>query len=306
VFTFGDFSGSSDSEGRVAVGGNATLSGFGIGDALGSSSASYPYSLVVGGNLTYTNGQTDFGGIAVGGAASLTNVTAGGNVNVDGALTTQNGQINGSVEAGSWSSQNTGSQGGNLGNPAPISGIVNFASIQTSIDADANSWAALAQTGTVNLAYGTLTLTGANAGLNIFDITSAQLSSATGGFNISAPAGSTVLINVSGATATFPNTGYGLNGVAADDVIFNFDGATTLDGSGGLEGSILAPYASFNFNSGQINGNVVVGSMSGSGETHNQPFAGSLPDVSAVPEPGTLLLLGAGALAHLAKRKIAG
>ena len=294
VFTFGDFSGNSDSQGRVAVGGNATLTNFGIGSSLGAASATDPYTLVVGGNLTYQNGQTNYGGVAVGGTAGLTNIGVNGNVNVDGALTTQNGQINGKVSAASWSSQSTGGPSGTTGTAAPISSIVDFAGIQTALDNNSMSWGALTSTGSITSSYGSLTLTGSSSGFNVFDLTSAQLAGATGGVTISAPAGSTVLVNVSGTAASFPNTGYNLNGISSQNVIFNFDNATTLSGSGGFNGSILAPYANFTFNNGQINGNVIVESMSGSGETHDVSFDGSLPGASPVPEPSSFLLLSTG------------
>ncbi|WP_180542270.1 choice-of-anchor A family protein [Nevskia soli] len=295
VFTFGNFSGNADSQGRVAVGGNATLTNFGIGNDLGSSSSLYPYSLVVGGNLTYQNGQTDFGGIAVGGNATLTSVTSGGNMNVGGTLNTTGGQIDGMVAATSWINQNTGGPSGISGSPAAISSIVDFAGFQSTIDNESTSWGALAQTGTATLSYGTLTLSGTNSGLNVFDITTAQLAAATGGFVIDAPAGSTVLINVDGGSGTFPNTGYSVNGVSYQNVLFNFTDATSLTGSGGLYGSILAPDAAFTFNNGQINGTVIALSMSGTGETHYAPFSGNLPGVNAVPEPGSLTLLSSGA-----------
>ncbi len=299
VFTFGDFSGSSDSQGRVAVGGNATLTGFGIGSGLGAASLTDPYTLVVGGTLSYQNATVDFGGIAAGASTTLTNVYVNGNVNVTGALTTQNGQINGTVAANSWSNQNTSGASGITGTPAPISGIVNFSSAQNTLDHDSGSWGALAQTGTVTSAYGSVTLTGTSSGLNVFDLTGAELASATGGFTISAPAGSTVLVNVDGASDSFPSTGYNLVGISSQGVLFNFDDATTLTGSGGFEGSILAPYANFTFNNGQINGNVIAFSMSGTGETHNAPFDGVLP--SPVPEPGSFLLLSTGAVMMLAR-----
>ncbi len=294
VFTFGDFSGSADSEGRVAVGGNATLTNFGLGGSLGSTSSLYPYSLVVGGNLTYQNATENYGGIAVGGSATLTNITVSGNLSVGGALTTQNGQINGAVSAGSWSRQNTGGPSSTSGTPVAISSVVDFAGFQTTIQNESTSWAALAQTGTVNNSYGTLTLTGTNSGLNIFNLTTAQLANATGGFNVNAPSGSTVLINIDGSSATFPNTGYSVNGVSYQNVVFNFSDASVLNGSGGILGSIVAPDADFTFNNGQINGTVIAKSMSGTGETHNAPFMGNLPEVTGVPEPGSMVLLSSG------------
>ncbi len=300
VFTFGDFSGSSDSEGRIAVGGNATIQNFSIGNSLGAASPSDPYTLVVGGNLTFQNGTSSFGGIAVGGNAGLTSVNVNGNANVVGTLTSQYGQINGSVDANAWSSQNTGGPSGISGKAAPISGIVNFLSIQNTLDSDSLSWGALKQTGTVTSSYGSLTLTGTSAGLNVFDVTSAQLAGATGGFTISAPAGSTVLVNISGTSVSFPNTGYSLNGVSSQNVMFNLDNATTLTAQGGIDGSILAPFANMTFNNGAINGEVIAESLMGSGQTNDVPFTGSLPLATAAPEPGSVLLLSGGLTMMLA------
>jgi choice-of-anchor A domain-containing protein len=296
VLTFGNFSGSSDAQGGIAVGGNATLTGFGLGSSLANSDPLYPYTLVVGGTLTYTNGTVDGGGIAVGGNTNLTNVAVYGNVSDTGALATVNGQINGTVSAASWNRQNTGGPNGMSGQPTAIASIVDFSSLQSMVTADSVYWGSLTQTGSVNFAYNSLTLTGTSTGLNVFDITAAQLQSATGGLTISAPNGSTVLVNVSGTSVSFPNTGYHVNGTSEQDVVFNFSSATTLSGSGGFYGSVLAPLANFTFNNGEIYGNVVVNSMSGSGQTEYAPFEGNPPNYSPVPEPASLLLMGSGML----------
>lgn len=296
VLTFGNFTGNSDSQGGLAVGGNATLTGFGIGSSLPSSDPLYPYSLVVGGSLSYTNGTVDGGGIAVGGNANLTNIAVYGNVSDVGNLTTVNGQINGTVSAASWNRQNTGGPSGMSGSPVAISSVVDFSVVQSILTADSVYWGSLAQTGSVNFAYNSLTLTGHSSGLNVFDISAAQLASATGGLTISAPAGSTVLVNVSGNSVTFPNTGYNVEGTSDQNVVFNFSNATTLSGSGGFYGSILAPLANFTFNTGEVWGNVVVNSMSGGGQVEFAPFEGNLPN-TLVPEPASLLLTAGGALA---------
>jgi choice-of-anchor A domain-containing protein len=296
VLTFGNFTGTSDAQGGIAVGGNATLNNFGLGTSLPSSNSSYPYTLVVGGTLSYTNGTIDGGGIAVGGNTNLSSVTVNGNVSDNGALTTTNGQINGSVAASSWNRSNTGGPSGMSGSPVSISSIVDFSSMQSMVTADSVYWGGLAQTGTVNFNYNSLTLTGTSNGLNIFDITAAQLASATGGLTISAPAGSTVLVNVSGTSVTFPNSGFNVEGTSDQDVVFNFSNATTLSASGNIYGSILAPLANFTYNNGGLSGNVVVDSMSGSGQTEYAPFEGNLPTYFPAPEPTTLCMMCGGAL----------
>ena len=63
---------SSDVEGRVAVGGNATINGYSINTKTGSSALYSGTGLTVGGNLAFTNG-TIWGGAVVGGSYTPNN-----------------------------------------------------------------------------------------------------------------------------------------------------------------------------------------------------------------------------------------
>src|SRR4051794_41833055 len=60
----------SDVEGRVAVGGNATLTAYGLGNHLTNSNGTRD-DLVVGGNLDFTNGQVFEGNVVYGGDRAL-------------------------------------------------------------------------------------------------------------------------------------------------------------------------------------------------------------------------------------------
>src|SRR5690606_23275872 len=44
----------------------------------------------------------------------------------------------------------------------------------------------------------------------------------------------------------------------------------------GIKGTLLAPNASVNFNNGHIDGSLIVGSITGTGESHNFLFEGSI------------------------------
>ena len=55
-------------------------------------------------------------------------------------------------------------------------------------------------------------------------------------------------------------------------------------------GSILAPKADIEFNNGHINGTLIAGSLSGTGESHLHLFNSDKP--TSVPEPTGLLSLG--------------
>ena len=76
------------------------------------------------------------------------------------------------------------------------------------------------------------------------------------------------------------------------NVIFNFAQASNLSVSEvGWMGSILAPNADIQFNNGHINGTLIAGSLSGTGESHLHLFNSDEPSTS-VPEPTGLFALG--------------
>ena len=128
------------------------------------------------------------------------------------------------------------------------------------------------------------------------------------------PTGGYALVNVTGATAdTLPNVGFNFN---ADDVLWNLYGVSNIT-MGSFSGSILAPTASVNFSSGNLNGTLVALNLSGGGELHNYSFdhtitttpTGGGSQGAVVPLPpaayeGALLLLALPVAKRL-KRKLA-
>lgn len=244
LFAFGDVSRTgADAQGWVAVGGSATLTNFGV-NSRGTADGPAANALVVGGSLTATNGEIQYGSGVVAGAIVQANF----------------GHPNGTLTGG-------------IG----VAGLpINFVAARADLTAKSASYAALAATGTVANTFGTLNLTGTNVGLNVFALGGSQLSGLNG-LNITAPAGSTVLVNVAGNPGAFTGYGQQLNGVGGDHVLFNFADATALTVSGfSLRGSVLAPRAALDLTNGNIEGNVVVGSVlaGSSGEFHTFDNAG--------------------------------
>jgi hypothetical protein len=121
-----------------------------------------------------------------------------------------------------------------------------------------------------------ITLSGADPDLNIFAVDGADLSAANT-LRIVVPQGSTVLVNVSGASVQMSGFGILLEGVQSSHVLYNFCEATSLTMQGiSVEGTVLAPNAAVVFNNGQLNGTLVAASFEGNGETHDVLFAGCL------------------------------
>jgi len=234
VFVLGQVTQSyTDSEGRVAAGGDVRLTAYGIGSAL-PNSAGQRDDLVVGGGLTYDQGQVFNGNIVSGGTAVLQNV----------------GLPNGTARQG-----------------APV----DFAAARTQLDALSAAFAGLAANETAADTYGTLRLTGADPTLDVFSLSAGELASADG-LNITAPAGATVLVNVSGTAAQMQYFGMTVSGTDRQHVLFNFPDATSLTLAGiSVQGSVLAPGADVTFSNGNLEGTLVAGTLTGSGEFHNFP-----------------------------------
>jgi choice-of-anchor A domain-containing protein len=305
VFTFSDFFGSgTDAQGRVAVGGNfAPASNGSFTVASGLHDGAGTYDLVVGGNYTNVNTAMNSGDAYVGGNMTWTDPTLGHNAYVAGSFTNNSGggSVGGTIYyGGSFSSGDSLTH--SKVSPGSITSPINFASAQSSLTALSAALAGETANGTVSHASSTYTLTGTDANLNIFDLTNSSYSAAT--INISAPAGSTVIINVPGSAASFTYGSINLSGISANNVIWNFNNATSLALNGiGFNGTILAPGAAFSGTWGDIDGQLIANTVTGTTEFHDYLFSGNLGtvnnsqnDPSAAPEPGTWVLLAIGGL----------
>ncbi len=308
VLSFGNFTApSADVQGKVAVGGNASIAGYTINSAWPYTQALYGGTgLTVGGNLDISGGSI-FGNTVVGGNLAVTNGTSfNGSVQVAGNLSTSTG----------WLSAQSISYGGtsNLSqwqSPAPVQ--VNAASIQTGINFAAEqqrltslsqSFDAMANTGTSYLQNSTLVLNANNANVAVFDLTAADVTGISGMRLDNFNANTTVILNVLGQTVNFTTGGYQnfnlASDLAAGHVLFNLPQATSVTFTSGVYASFLAPLAQFNTaGGGFIGGQVVVAGWSGIGQVNDTPF------VSAVPEPETyaMLLAGLGLIGFTARRR---
>lgn len=262
VFVAGDAQlSNSDVEGALAVGGNAQLSSYSVGLLLPNGHTGD--TLSVGGNLSFSHGTVWHGDASYAGTANLTLV------------------------------------GFPNGNSAIHNPSLDFTGLASYYQSHAQYFSTLTQNGSWLSQFGTLTLTAAGSGLNVFNLTTADLAGVST-LRIVAPSGGTALVNIGGATAAFQNMGMSLSGgITESHVLYNFFSATSLNLSGiGVLGSILAPNAATTFNSGVVLGSGAVGGLSGIGQWNNYQFDGELPNVPAVPVPGAALLglVGTGAL----------
>ena len=253
VFVFGDMNEHSvDTQGRVAVGGNATYLNYAIGAALSNSKGTRD-DLIVGKKLDFTNGQVINGNIVYGDTIKLTRV----------------GLPNGTARKGN---------------------LIDFTAARTDITNRSLVGSSYATTGVQTSTATTLTLKGTNTDFNVFNITTNDLRPNIT-FTIDAPATSTVLINVNGTNAQFSYMGFKLIGVNKQKVLYNFYNATQLQIVHiGIQGTIMAPKATISSDSSSVDGFVVAESFTGQGEAHQIPFTGCIKPKTTITSTTTLVL----------------
>jgi choice-of-anchor A domain-containing protein len=263
-----------DSEGAVAVGGNATFSNYGVGFHLPAGyGAAGGFGLVVGGNLNWTNGEVFHGQVHVGGTYSPSGVTI-----AEGPLFNPSTPID------------FGAEGAYLQNLSSF-----WAGLTTTGSKSRVLWG---PAGTWSTNGGALVLTGNSSTLNVFSVFGWEWQG-TRQVNLNVPAGSSVIINVAGTTDTahlpwgamFINLSGAGDSTAASDwqnVIWNFHELLTMDLSAiGFKGSLFAPLADITYSNGNVEGHLIANSLTnaGSAELHLYPFQGDVPVPTSEPEP---------------------
>ncbi len=246
VIVFNDAEpGGADSEGRMYVGGNAVFDGYAIASQEEDDCNSW--GLVVGGDLTASGGSVGSGKIAVGGTFTR-----------DGAFT---------APCGVWEGEEP----------------VDFEALEARMIAYSEAMKAYPENGESEVSGGYLNLTGTDPELNVFSVTAEELNN---NFRLDVPEGSSVIVNVSGEEVFWSGVGFDLpdgascRGGSSDwchSIMFNLYEAITLDLSGiGVQGSVLAPYATFSGGGGNVDGQLIVQNLYGGIEFHPYFFSGCL------------------------------
>ncbi len=236
--------------GRIAVGGNATLERYRIGDTLPKARDNRA-DLIVGGTLVFTDGLLAKGGIITGGQASLVNV---------------------------------GIPHGRLHEGLPI----DFGAQSAALSALATSLSQLAPNGATQIrerrnTRKQITLIGTDPTLNIFALPGRDLA-ATQTLIISVPRGATVLLNIDGAANQFQDIGFAIGKINRQHILYNFYQATELTlNDDRIQGSILAPHARVTFVQGRLNGTLIGAALTGTGIAWPAPFTGQLPNTTSQP-----------------------
>lgn len=265
VFVQNDFtSSSSDTQGRIAAGGNVTLSGYSVASGL-DKSANGTTTLVVGKTLNFGNGSVNYGNVVAG------SVTRTPTVN-NGTVTTGSVDLATEFARMVTASSDLASMINNGSTVAQYGGLT-LTGTNSTLNIFTINASDLSKSGYLNMTIPTA---------------SSVLVNIVGG-NATWKGG----LSINGSS----NMSY------ADNILWNFTDASSLSINGiGVIGSVLAPYADVAFNNGQLNGTLIAKSASGNGEFHNYSYTSGLLDghtpagAISTPEPATwaLTILGVG------------
>ena len=232
---------SSDTQGKMAVGRDAYLANYSVGDMLPNSNGTVDV-LIAGRDLTFISGAV-YGG----------NVVYGANTNLPVPAVSI---IHGTLRQDS---------------------VINFDSARVYLQTLSSTLAGYTVNGTTTFQWGSLSLTGNDPILNVFSVSGADLSQANY-FEINVPSGSVALVNISGTNISWMG-GLDVNGTDITNVLYNFTESGQLNLSGiDVQGSILAPSMDVNFQAGVQHGQMIAKSLTGSGQFNLSFFLGYIPE----------------------------
>ena len=229
---------SSDTEGKMAVGRNATLSNYSVGDKLTTQGEDV---LIAGRKITFTSGRVYNGNVVYGRFQDITPFQV-------------------SVDEGTIRHES----------------VIDFGAAGSYLRNLSNQLKGYTTNGTTTFEWGGLTLTGNNPYINVFRVNGDDLSAANN-IQINAPNGSVVLVNISKRNVSWTG-GLTVTGTSKENVLYNFYQAHNISIQGiDILGTILAPRASVDFVSGVQHGQMICKYLTGQGQFNLANFIGNIP-----------------------------
>lgn len=256
------------------------------------------YSVLVFGSASMSNGQAA-GPVGIGGAASISSYAVANTLAGDAARLAVAGSLSfgsGSVGIGGTGSIRVGGAASvtqSVGRRELLTGVAteNFTALKAWYQTLSTRIGQLPGTAATHDGFGKYTLTGTSPTLNVFTISGTALDSGHS-LHFQVPDSSSVILNVTGAAAAFTNGQSYWNGVGmqghprAARILYNFPTASGVSASGwSPQGTILAPNAAVTLSNGNVNGAIVVNTLTTSSAALACPaFEGALP-ASVMPQP---------------------
>ncbi|MBL8886340.1 MAG: choice-of-anchor A family protein [Phycisphaerales bacterium] len=286
----------SDFQGASGAVGDVNFNGFTVKGVAGTSS-SLARGFYGGGNFTL-QGSVDHDGIEVAGNVTLNSGSVNGIVRAGGNLGGSSGSVNGNaVLGGQKTTGNPLTVSGSVIENQPFSPSVNLGAV-SSYFANVGSYAANhAPTTNFSMNFSQMVIN-ATGPLTVVNITAANLA---GVWGIHVNGGGTVIVNLAGTNLSLTGLSWSYaGGSSAQKTLLNMNQATSISMQGSNEVNMLAANAAVNFSSGLVTGNLIVGSLTGSGQVNwNGGFEGG----SDIPSAGGVSVLAlAGLLASRRRR----
>ncbi|MFO0859819.1 MAG: choice-of-anchor A family protein [Phycisphaerales bacterium] len=286
----------SDFQGASGAVGNAWFTGFTV-KGVGGTSPSLARGFYGGGNFTL-QGSVDHDGIEVAGHVTLNSGSVNGIVRAGGNLGGTSGSVNGNAVLGGVKT---------TGNPLTVSGSllenqafspsVNLSAVSSYFAGVGNYAANHAPTSAFSMNFSQMVIN-ASGPLTVVNLTTANLA---GVWGINVVGSGAVVINLAGSNVSLGGLTWSYtNGASSKTTLLNINQASTLNLTGSNNVNILAANAATNFAYGLVTGNLIVGSLTGSGQVNwDGGFEGgaSIPSAGGVP-----VLIAAGLLASRRRR----
>ncbi len=298
VYTSGDIGKSSspyqsDFQGIAGSAGSDYFSGFSL-NLINQTGPQPEVSLYTQGNAVIQNSQIENGGIQARGNVNVSGSAVYGGVSSNGNFTGSNGTIYGNVTTGgTYTNQGGLTVHGSVTRGQVTPSAVNFSQVTSYFQNASNFWGNLTPTATANNNLGTLVVSPLSSGLNVLNLTLAQIAAATS-MSISGDSSGYLVVNVTGTGTSSPQElkALSLNGFANTKFLYNILGISDLLlSSGGSYASILAPFSNVTTQWGLVTGNLVANNLYGSGQVNSGTFVGYSQLSTAVPEPSTYIVL---------------